>query len=218
MSETLAAEPLTRPLADALQHEDAQAASDAAASARRAGRPVVGRASARRSAAPCSARRTSGGPIRAARLRCARRRARSGAGEPSRQAALSATDAALRDAIQASHGAGVAARDDPAAARPAGAACLGRGRRPADTAPATAHRPRWPGAPIGHCAGARARPWPSTRAAAADCATRRPGQASGAGVGAGRTSARQARRAPPVRRPRTCSCPAAPATARPIRT
>src|SRR5437868_15191152 len=101
MSETLAAEPLARPLGDALQHEDAQAASDAvkalAAQADQLSdvqRQALSRALQRASNVGRS------DPRSAAALREAARSI--GAGEPSR-AALSATDAALREAIQAAN-------------------------------------------------------------------------------------------------------------------
>jgi hypothetical protein len=101
MSETLAAEPLARPLGDALQHEDAQAASDAvkalAAQADQLSdvqRQALSRALQRASNVGRS------DPRSAAALREAARSI--GAGESS-QAALAATDAALREALQAAN-------------------------------------------------------------------------------------------------------------------
>ena len=100
MSETLAAEPLTRSLADALQHEDAQAASDAvkslAAQADQLSdvqRQGLSRALQRASNVGRSDPRTASALREAARAL--------GAGESS-DAAMSAADAALRESIQAS--------------------------------------------------------------------------------------------------------------------
>ncbi|MDQ6669497.1 MAG: hypothetical protein M3069_01835 [Chloroflexota bacterium] len=100
MSETLAAEPLSQSLADALQHEDAQAASQAMQSlAAQADqlpdvqRQALSRALQRASNVGRSDPRTSNALRDAARAL--------GSGESS-QAALSAADAALRDALQAS--------------------------------------------------------------------------------------------------------------------
>jgi hypothetical protein len=101
MSETLAAEPLARPLGDALQHEDAQATSDAvkalAAQADQLSdvqRQALSRALQRASNVGRS------DPRSAAALREA---ARSIAAGESAQSALAATDAALREAIQAAN-------------------------------------------------------------------------------------------------------------------
>jgi len=99
MSETLAAEPLARPLGDALEHEDAQATSDAlkqlAAQADQLSdvqRQALSRALQRASNVGRS------DPRSATALREA---ARSIAAGESAQSALAATDAALREAIQA---------------------------------------------------------------------------------------------------------------------
>ena len=99
MSETLAAEPQTRQLADALQHEDAQAASDAlkalAAQSDQLGdveRQALSRALQR------AANVSRSDPRAASALRDAA--SAIGQGNSS-DAALSATDAALRDSIQA---------------------------------------------------------------------------------------------------------------------
>jgi hypothetical protein len=101
MSETLAAEPLSRPLGDALQHEDAQATSEAvkalAAQADQLSdvqRQALSRALQRASNVGRS------DPRSAAALREA---ARSIASGESAQSALAATDAALRDAVQAAN-------------------------------------------------------------------------------------------------------------------
>jgi hypothetical protein len=101
MSETLAAEPLARQLGDALQHENAKAASDAvkalAAQADQLSdvqRQALSRALQRAS----NVGRAE--PRSAAALREAARSI--GSGE-SAQAALAATDAALREAIQAAN-------------------------------------------------------------------------------------------------------------------
>ncbi len=101
MSETLAAEPLARPLADALQHEDAQATSDALrALAARADqlsdvqRQALSRALQRASNVGRSE------PRSAAALRDA---ARAIAAGESAQQALAVTDAALRESIQAAN-------------------------------------------------------------------------------------------------------------------
>ncbi len=101
MSETLAAEPLARPLGDALQHEDAQATRDAvkalAAQADQLSdvqRQALSRALQRASNVGRS------DPRSAAALREA---ARSIAAGESAQSALAATDAALREAIQAAN-------------------------------------------------------------------------------------------------------------------
>lgn len=101
MSETLAAEPLARPLGDALQHEDARATSDAvkalAAQADQLSdvqRQALSRALQRASNVGRS------DPRSAAALREA---ARSIAAGESAQSALAATDAALREAIQAAN-------------------------------------------------------------------------------------------------------------------
>jgi len=100
MSETLAAEPLSRPLADALQHEDPQAASDALQSLAQQSdqlsdveRQALSRALQR------AANVGRSDPRSANALREASRAL--GAGEPS-GAALSAADAALRESLQAS--------------------------------------------------------------------------------------------------------------------
>jgi hypothetical protein len=101
MSETLAAEPLARPLGDALQHEDAQATSDAlkalAAQADQLSdvqRQALSRALQRASNVGRSEPRT------AAALREA---ARAIAAGESAQQALAVTDAALRESIQAAN-------------------------------------------------------------------------------------------------------------------
>ncbi len=101
MSETLAAEPLARPLGGALQHEDAQATSDAlkalAAQADHLSdvqRQALSRALQRASNVGRSEPRT------AAALREA---ARAIAAGESAQQALAVTDAALRDSIQAAN-------------------------------------------------------------------------------------------------------------------
>jgi hypothetical protein len=101
MSETLAAEPLARPLGDALQHEDAQATSDAlkqlAAQADQLSdvqRQALSRALQRASNVGRSE------PRSAAALREA---ARAIAAGESAQQALAVTDAALRESIQAAN-------------------------------------------------------------------------------------------------------------------
>jgi hypothetical protein len=100
MSETLAAEPLARPLADALQHEDAQAASDAVQSlAAQADQLTDIQRQALSRALQRAANVGRSDPSSASALREAARAV--GAGEPS-AAALSAADAALRQSIQAS--------------------------------------------------------------------------------------------------------------------
>ena len=80
--------------------------------------------SARRSAAPCSARRTSGARIRRAPSALRRRGPSAGCGRSVAVAvgAVGGGRGAAASAIKAANGAGVAARDDPAAARPRGAA------------------------------------------------------------------------------------------------
>ena len=102
MSETLAAEPLARQLADAIQHEDAQATSDAvqalAAQADQLSdiqRQALSRALQRAANVGRSDPRSASAMREAARA--------IGAGE-SAEAALSATDAALRESIQAATG------------------------------------------------------------------------------------------------------------------
>jgi hypothetical protein len=101
MSETLAAEPLARPLGEALQHEDARAASEAvkalAAQADQLSdvqRQALSRALQRASNVGRSDARS------AAALKEA---ARSIAAGESAQSALAATDAALRESIQAAN-------------------------------------------------------------------------------------------------------------------
>jgi hypothetical protein len=99
MSETLAAEPLSRQLGDAIQHEDAQATSDAVKALTQQAdqlsdiqRQALSRALQR------AANVGRSDPRSASALREAARAI--GAGESS-EAALSSTEAALRDAIQA---------------------------------------------------------------------------------------------------------------------
>jgi hypothetical protein len=99
MSETLAAEPLSRQLGDAIQHEDAQATSDAVKALTAQAdqlsdiqRQALSRALQRAANVGRSDPRSAGALREAARAL--------GAGESS-GAALSATEAALRDAIQA---------------------------------------------------------------------------------------------------------------------
>lgn len=99
MSETLAAEPLAQPLGDALQHEDARATSDAVkALAAKADQLSDVQRQALSRALQRAANVGRSEPRSAAALREAARAI--GAGEPA-QDALSATDAALREAIQA---------------------------------------------------------------------------------------------------------------------
>jgi len=101
MSETLAAEPLARPLGDALQHEDARATSDAlkalAAQADQlteVQRQALSRALQRASNVGRSEARTAAALKEAARA--------IGAGESAQQA-LAVTDAAMRESIQAAN-------------------------------------------------------------------------------------------------------------------
>jgi hypothetical protein len=100
MSETLAAEPLSRSLGDALQHEDAQAASEAVQSlAQQADKLSDVERQALSRAMQRAANVGRSDPRSAAAMREAARAL--GAGE-SADAALSATDAALRESLQAS--------------------------------------------------------------------------------------------------------------------
>jgi hypothetical protein len=100
MSETLAAEPLTRSLADALQHEDAQAASDAVQSLTAQADQL---SDVQRQALSRALQRASNvgrsDPRSASTLREAARAV--GAGEPS-ATALSAAGASLSQSVQAS--------------------------------------------------------------------------------------------------------------------
>jgi hypothetical protein len=100
MSETLAAEPLSRALGDALQHEDARAASNAVQSIATQADKL---SDVQRQALSRALQRAANvGRADAASASALRDAARAiAAGDPS-GAALSATDAALREAIQAS--------------------------------------------------------------------------------------------------------------------
>jgi hypothetical protein len=101
MSETLAAEPLARQLGDALQHEDAQATSDAV---KRLAAQADQLSDVQRQALSRALQRASNvgrsDPRSATALREA---ARSIAAGESAQSALAATDAALRESIQAAN-------------------------------------------------------------------------------------------------------------------
>lgn len=100
MSETLAAEPLSQPLSDALQHEDAQAASRAVQSlAAQADQLSDVQRQALSRALQRAANVGRSDPRSASALRDA---ARALAVGESSEAALSAADAALRDSLQAS--------------------------------------------------------------------------------------------------------------------
>ncbi len=134
MSETLAAEPLARSLGDALQHEDAQAASDAvkalAAQADQLSdvqRQALSRALQRASNVGRSESRSAAALKEAARSLAA--------GESS-ESALAATDAALRESIQAAN-AQAAVRDASQKLRDVQTQLAAAGTMKADAPPPT---------------------------------------------------------------------------------